>query len=71
MELLEGGIPGPGTPVEIDHAGRGREAVVVASGFKTHVFRGDVSVRYTDGTMDLVPAERVRRSAPDTTGAAP
>jgi hypothetical protein len=29
-------------------------ATVVQARFKTHVFRGDISIRYPDGTMDLV-----------------
>lgn len=61
LEAIQGGRLEPGARVVV-HGERGsRSATVVASAFKSHVFRDDVSVRYPDGTLDLIPVERVRR----------
>ena len=73
MRSIEGGLPGSeGMPkkgeaviVENADAARGaREAEVVASGFSSHVYRGDMVVEYEDGERDLVPASRVRAIEP-------
>lgn len=52
MRLIPGGLPKKGDEVV---AGDGRLATIVRAGFSTHVFRDDASIRYKDGTLDLVP----------------
>ena len=63
MRLVEGAMPDPpepGSEVWIVEPDGGRVLATVITGrFKTHVFRGDVSVRYHDGGMDLVKSDRV------------
>ena len=63
MKLLEGGLPDrpkPGAAVRVKtHDGAWRPATVVQASFKTHVFRGHVSVRYQDGALDLVEERHV------------
>lgn len=56
MRLITGGMPEAGDVVTID----GRPATVLKAGFSTHVFRDDVSIRYEDGTLDLIPLESLR-----------
>lgn len=40
-----------------------RAAPVVFSGFKTFVFRGEVSVRYEEGSLGLVDLEKVHTAS--------
>ena len=65
MELIKGGVPDRDDPVTVTQGGKERRAIVVGSGFKSHVLRNEVSVRYADGSMDLVPLEHVRPAAPE------
>ena len=66
MRLLPTGDPAPpktGDPLPIDNGHESRcPARVVKADFYTPVFRGDVSVRYDDGTLDLVDSQRIIRS---------
>ena len=57
MRLIQGGLPAPGEHV----SARGRQATVIQASFTTHVFRGDVSIRFADGTLGLVPLESIER----------
>ena len=57
MRLIEGGLPAPGEVVMVG----GKKATVVHAAFSTAVFRGDVSVRFDDGTLELLPLENVER----------
>lgn len=59
MKVIDGGRPQlhVGERVLVD----GRSATVICPDFKTHVYRGMVSVRYPDGGLDLVESERVHR----------
>ena len=63
MRVVEGAMPDPpepGSPVWVVEPDGGRiPAMVITARFTTHVFRGDVSVRYPDGTLDLIEKERV------------
>ena len=58
VRVIEGGRPRAGETVLVD----GQRATVVAATFSTHVFRDDISVRYENGNLDLVPLEKVERS---------
>lgn len=53
MRRIPGGLPESGDVVAID----GHQATIVKAGFSTHVFCNDVSIRYEDGTLDLIPLE--------------
>lgn len=58
MRLIEGGEPfRKGESVLVD----GREATVICPSFKTHVYRGMLSVDFGGGELGLVEGERVRK----------
>jgi hypothetical protein len=40
-----------------------RYATVIFNSFETHVFKGDVSVLFADGTRGLIASHRLRRAA--------
>lgn len=60
MEVMDGGKPEPphrGEQVLVE----GRTARVVCAEFRTHVFRGMISVDFGEGELGLVDAEHVVR----------
>lgn len=57
MHVIQGGLPAAGEAVSVD----GRQATVIQASFSTFVFRGDVSVRFEDGWVELFPLEKVER----------
>lgn len=60
LRLVEGGALRSGDRVLVE----GRPATVVCASFRTHVFRGQVSVLFDSGERELLPAEKVLRSPP-------
>lgn len=63
MKLIDGGREhfSEGDEVVVS----GRWARVICGDFRTHVYRGMVSVRYDDGALDLVEEEQVERMEAD------
>ena len=63
MRVVDGAMPDPPAPSSavwvVGTDGVRLPATVITARFKTHVFRGNVSVRYADGTFDLIEKERV------------
>ena len=57
MHLIQGGLPAAGEIVLVN----GRKATVIQAAFSTFVFGGDVSVRFENGQIDLVPLEWIER----------
>ena len=69
MQLVRGGLPDrpkPGAAVRVKTPdGTWQPATVVQARFKTHVFRGHVSVRYQNGVLDLVEEQQVSLDKPN------